>query len=201
MNNEYNSKYSNENFYWGIEPDRIIAELSSRLKSGASILDLGSGEGRNAIFLAKNGFDVTAIDISENGIVKTKKLAEIYKVKIKTYVMDVIEFLAKSPEYDAILCMNVLPFISSGKIKLAIDIIKKKTSFNGFNVITSFVAQNKETKEEAKLRGMHFFDRDELKKFYNDWKLLEYSEFLGRLETHGEKLHRHFIVKLVAQKI
>lgn len=201
MNNEYDSKYSSEKFYWGTEPDRLVVELAGRLKSGSSVLDIGSGEGRNAVFLAKSGFDVTAVDISENGIMKTKKLAEVCNVQIKTYMMDVIEFLSKSPEYDAILCMNVLQFFNADKIKLAIDIIKEKTSLKGINVIVSFIAENKRMKEEAQPRNMYLFDKGELKRFYDDWKLLEYREFLGGIETHGEKPHRHYIVELIAQKM
>lgn len=200
MNNEYNSKYSGEKFYWGTNPSRLITELTNRLKPGCSILDIGSGEGRNAIFLAKNGFDVTAVDISENGIMKTRKLAETHNVQIKTHVSDFIEFLSSSPKYDAIFCMNILQYISDEKIRSGIDSIKEKTSSKGFNVVVSFVAQNKKMKDEAQSKGMYLFDKWELKKFYDGWKLLEYREFLGRLETHGERPHRHFFVELVAQK-
>src|SRR4030042_440893 len=183
MDNEYNSKYSSEKFYWGTEPDRLVVELTEKIKPGGKILDIGSGEGRNTIFLAKNGFDVTAVDISENGIMKTKKMAGDNNVQIKAHVMDFSNFLENSPEYDAILCMNVLQFANLEKIKMAIDNIKIKTLSGGFNVIASLIAENEDMKEQAKSRGMYLFDKDELKKFYDDWKLLEYIEFLGDLET------------------
>jgi tellurite methyltransferase len=201
MNNEYDLKYSGEKFYWGIEPDRLIIELTNMLKPEGSILDLGSGEGRNAVFLAKKGFDVTAVDISENGIMKTRKLAETHDVQINTHISDIIEFISKSPKYDAILCMNILQFIDAEKIRPAIDSIKEKTLPNGFNVIASFVAENENMKEQARSRNMYLFDKGELKKFYDGWKLFEYREFFGPVETHGEKPHRHYIVQLVAQKI
>lgn len=49
-------------------PSQEIRDIASQLPTGSRVLDLGSGEGRNALFLAERGFDVTAVDISEAGI-------------------------------------------------------------------------------------------------------------------------------------
>lgn len=67
------------------------------------------------------------------------------------------------------------------------------------NVIASFIAETPKQKKIILSKGMYFFDEKELKKLYKDWKILFYEEKLGR-ETHGESKHRHFTVKLIAQK-
>jgi tellurite methyltransferase len=58
------------------EPSEEIRKLVHLLPPRAKVLDLGCGEGRNALFLAQAGFDVTVVDISEAGIRKLRFVAE-----------------------------------------------------------------------------------------------------------------------------
>jgi hypothetical protein len=67
-------------------------------------------------------------------------------------------------------------------------------------VISSFIAENSKQKERVLSKGRYFFNKGELKELYKDWKILFYEENLGDWETHGEPRHRHFNVKLIAQK-
>jgi hypothetical protein len=55
----------------------------------------------------------------------------------------------------------------------------------------------------ATLKNQYLFDKEELKSFYKDWKIIHYKESLGKWENHkrNKKIHRHFNVELIAQKI
>ena len=75
----FDEKYKKEKCLWGIEPTQIVKSLLKYKKLG-KVLDLGAGEGRNSIFLAEKGFDVTAIDISEIGINKLKNNPNVLRV-------------------------------------------------------------------------------------------------------------------------
>ena len=68
------------------------------------------------------------------------------------------------------------------------------------NAIASFVAETPMQKKMVLSKGRYFFDEGELKELYKDWKILFYEEKLGDWETHGEPRHRHFTVKIIAQK-
>lgn len=68
------------------------------------VLDLGCGTGRNAIYLLKNGFDVTATDISETGLQVTEKKARKLGYDIKTNRHDMRKMPFKDNTFDAILC-------------------------------------------------------------------------------------------------
>ncbi|WP_286119110.1 class I SAM-dependent methyltransferase [Thermoactinomyces sp. DSM 45891] len=56
------------------------------------LLDIGCGEGRNAVFFARNGYDVTAFDISDAGIEKTKRLADHVGVEVNVFKADLLDF-------------------------------------------------------------------------------------------------------------
>lgn len=118
MKNEHNFdfKYSKEKFYWGNKPHKLVVEVKKHLSQDSKILDLGCGEGQNANYLAMNGFDITAVDISKPGIEKLEVNAKLTNVQIKTEVADIIEYIKNTASFDAIICMNILQFIPANKI-------------------------------------------------------------------------------------
>lgn len=84
MNNwtqRWDDRYSSEEFAYGKEPNNYLKEQLEKLNPGA-ILFPAEGEGRNAIFAAKLGWNVSAFDISEEGKNKALKLAEANNVSI-----------------------------------------------------------------------------------------------------------------------
>jgi len=98
----WNSKFSRDGFLYGIKPNTFIASKIKLLPRNSQVLCLGEGEGRNAVFFAKKGFDVTAIDASDIGLSKLQERALENNTKIKTICMDLNEW-DRSHEYDVIV--------------------------------------------------------------------------------------------------
>jgi len=71
----WNSKFSRDGFLYGTEVNNFIKESSHLFQKNATILCLGEGEGRNALFLAKKGLHVEALDASDVGLKKLQKRA------------------------------------------------------------------------------------------------------------------------------
>lgn len=197
----YDSKYIEKKLYWGNKPHELVVQIKKYLPQGSSVLDLGCGEGQNASYLAKNGFRVTAVDVSQPGIEKVEATAKLNNLQIKTEVADAVNYIKKSDIFDAIVCMNILQFIPVGKIRRVIKRLKDKTSIGGYNVIASFVASDSEQKQKAISSGRYFFDEEELRSFYSDWDIIKYDEKWSKWETHNEPKHRHYVVRLIARKL
>lgn len=197
---EYDSKYSNNEFYWGNKPHDLTIKSIQYLSVPSKVLDLGCGEGKDSFYLAKKGFNVTSVDISVVGINKLQNCSIKNKLKIDAKISDINSFLKKCNNFDAIYCINILQFINKKDIISTIDKIKSKTKSKGLNVIASFIAENDEQKKKIMSKSRYSFDREELKNLYKNWKIIFYLEKLGKWETHGEPKHRHFIVKMIAQK-
>jgi len=83
------------------QPNAFLAEVVSVLKPGKA-LDLGSGEGRNTLFLAQKGWKVTALDVSDVGIAHTKELAAKRDVEIDARVQDIDTFDFGNAQWDLI---------------------------------------------------------------------------------------------------
>ena len=97
----WNDRYSNEEFAYGEEPNNFFKEQIEKLNTG-TILFPAEGEGRNAVYAAKLGWEVAAFDISEEGKNKALKLAEANNVTID-YKVGALETLNYQPDqFDAI---------------------------------------------------------------------------------------------------
>lgn len=70
----WNEKFTNAEYAYGTEPNEFLAASVAKLKPGAA-LSLAEGEGRNAVWLAQQGFTVSSIEQSEKGVAKTLRLA------------------------------------------------------------------------------------------------------------------------------
>lgn len=87
----WNKRYDTEHYIYGTEPNGFLAQYVQELPKGP-VLCLAEGEGRNAVFLAEQGYDVTAVDASSVGLAKARKLADSRGVTIKTILADLTDF-------------------------------------------------------------------------------------------------------------
>ena len=71
---EWDKRYSGPELVWGAGPNRFVAQEVAELTPGTAV-DLGTGEGRNAIWLAEQGWRVTAVDFSSVGLDRAARLA------------------------------------------------------------------------------------------------------------------------------
>jgi 2-polyprenyl-3-methyl-5-hydroxy-6-metoxy-1,4-benzoquinol methylase len=72
----WDQRYGGSEFVWTTEPNRFLAEVAEQLEPGRA-LDLACGEGRNAVWLAEQGWDVTGVDFSQVGLDKAAVLADV----------------------------------------------------------------------------------------------------------------------------
>jgi len=98
----WDERYDTDEYVYGREPNSFLVENLQRLKKG-SVLCLAEGEGRNAVFLARNGFDVTAVDSSSIGLGKARRLAEESGVKLMTVLSDLAHYEITPESWDSMV--------------------------------------------------------------------------------------------------
>ncbi|MCM2277880.1 MAG: class I SAM-dependent methyltransferase [Oligoflexia bacterium] len=101
--NQWDERYQGEEYFYGTEPNDFLREQAGEFKPGGKILCLAEGEGRNAVFLAQKGFEVTAVDGSAVGLRKLERLAREKGVQVKTVVADLAEFRIEAGAWDGIV--------------------------------------------------------------------------------------------------
>jgi SAM-dependent methyltransferase len=86
----WNDRFSADQYVYGVEPNDFVEEAAATwLTEPQAVLDLGVGEGRNAVHLARQGHTVTAVDYAVEGLRKTERLAEEVGVDVETMQADV----------------------------------------------------------------------------------------------------------------
>ncbi len=107
MKSLWNDRFASDEYIYGEQPNVFFAEILNRLKPGKLLLP-GEGEGRNAVWAARQGWDVTAIDYSEAGREKALKLASRYKVKLSDYIIvDLEDYRPEAESFDTIALVYI----------------------------------------------------------------------------------------------
>ena len=98
----WDARYSAPDLAWGTEPNRrLVAEVSA-LPPGRA-LDLGAGEGRNAVWLVSRGWAVTAVDFSRAGLERAAAMADDAGVQLELTVADVTTYEPAGGAYDLVI--------------------------------------------------------------------------------------------------
>ena len=98
----WDERYSGSEYAFGTKPNDFLASVVDRIPRGR-VLSLAEGEGRNAVFLAEQGCDVTAVDSSSVGLAKARRLADERGVNIETTVADLNDFAIEPASWDGVV--------------------------------------------------------------------------------------------------
>lgn len=201
---DYEEKYRKDEYYWGIVPNRLCYEIM-KLRPPVKpyrVLDIGCGEGKDAVFLAKNGYAVTAFDIADAGIEKAKELARRNHVEIDFFQANVNEYMPDTA-FDIVFSSGVLHYISLDKRKQFFDRLKECTSTGGLNVLNVFVAKPfigiAPDSEEAE-RLVEPWYSGELANYYHDWLFHKNEETIFDCNSGGIP-HKHCMDILIAERM
>ena len=136
-------------------------------------LDLGAGKGRNSLYLSSLNFNVTAIDYNADFLHELADISIKEKLNLNVFKYDITEANIKNT-YDFIFSTDVFMYLNPTRIQSVIGNIKKQTHDKGYNLIISALNA---TKHGCPLTPFPFsFMENELKEYYNDWKILKYKE-------------------------
>ena len=187
--------YERENDYFGAEPAKILVKAEEYLKTDAQVLDLGCGQGRNALYFARKGYFVQAVEIAKSGlkVFIEKSLRE--KLNTHGFFEDIRDFKFVR-KYDLIYSYQTLNYLEKKEAREVIEKMKQNTNLNGLNVVAVYTKKNPNKKLPC------LFKSKELKKMYKKWEILHYRELLTPIEAHGVKAvkHRHYLAVIIARK-
>ncbi|TVR13423.1 MAG: class I SAM-dependent methyltransferase [Balneolaceae bacterium] len=100
MQEFWNKRYSDKNYAYGIDPNVFFKEQLGKLKAGKLLLP-GEGEGRNAVYAAKRGWEVTAVDFSVKAQIKANNLAAEHDLTINYIISNLMQAEIPEEEFDA----------------------------------------------------------------------------------------------------
>jgi SAM-dependent methyltransferase len=103
----WDSRYAAAEYHFGTVPNAFLAAQAPRLRPGLRALCVADGEGRNSVWLARQGLRVTAFDLSPVGVAKARALAREAAVEVAYHERDAASFDWAAERYDVVVAIFV----------------------------------------------------------------------------------------------
>lgn len=180
-------------------PSEEVVRLATTLPAGARALDLGCGDGRNAICLAEHGLIVDAVDRSEAGVRKLRARAEQAGLAVRARIQDLATFTFRR-RYDLVIAHGVLHMLPREVWEPTIEAMKRHTVAGGRNVVAVFTDRLPPPPDLVPYMG-DLFREGQLRDRYRDWTVELWKAYTLDDEHPGGVRHRHPINKIVARRL
>ena len=197
MRNPWAREYARtpERYIWGKAPSGFAKEVVALIPEGGRILDLGCGEGRDSVYFASCGFEVTALDISRAGLEKAQRLAEEHEVTIRWMCRSMVD-VPVAGRFDLVYsCGSIhhVPKEARHRLFRRLRVLTQPGGIHAHIVFTN-VAVYREKGED-----IDYFSPDELGSVYGDWSILMVEA--GRISCAQDGIrHSHSVERLIASR-
>ncbi|WP_027086005.1 methyltransferase domain-containing protein [Cohnella panacarvi] len=196
----YEEEYKTDRYYWGTVPNSACYKVLRRYPptKRLRLLDIGCGEGKDAVFFARNGYDVTAFDVSDAGIDKARRLADQTGVHVNVFKADIQDYRL-STSFDIIFSSGVLHYMKPELREELFANYKRFTNEDGLHVFNVFVHKPFIAPPPEKEPNAHRWYSGELLGLYHDWLIEDSSEIVFDCDSSGIP-HQHAMATMMARK-
>jgi len=193
---EWNNRYSNPEFAYGLEPNNFLKFHLSKYKPGNLLLP-GDGEGRNTLWAAKNGWDVTAFDFSETAVEKSNDLLKKNSVEANVFCQSIEDFTSVN-KFDAI-GLTFLHLPSNIRIQSHKNLINLLKA-NGIIILECFHPDQLERFSGGPKNPDLFPQIEEIKKTFSSLTILSLTR--EEIQLNEGQLHQGeaIVIRMIAQK-
>lgn len=196
--NSWNTRFQSDHYIYGTEPNVFLKEIQKKLQLKGEGLAIAEGEGRNAVFLAEQGMNVTTWDYAESGLDKTKKLAKAKGVTVNTELVDLNNAKWEKDAWDQIVCIfGHLPTELRKKTLLG---VKEAVKPGGY-FVTEVYSVHQIPYQSGGPKDIDFlYKPEEFLETFSNWKIIHF--FMGEVERYEGELHNGLshVIQFVGEK-
>jgi 2-polyprenyl-3-methyl-5-hydroxy-6-metoxy-1,4-benzoquinol methylase len=200
-NGGYDDGYEACSCFWGCEPGSLIKwmKLHNNIFNNKKALDIGCGEGKNSIYLARQGAIVDAMDISQKALQNAKNIWADYD-DVNWRCCD-IRLTNIDNKYDIIIGYGLLHCLSTCKeVTETVSKMQIATNDGGYNIICAFNSRYQDLSAHPNFSPI-LLAHEVYVSLYNEWDILYLSdEDLHEEHPHNKIPHTHSMTRLIARK-
>ncbi len=211
----YDETYRKTSGYFGVEPAELLTGNYHLFDKTKPVLDLGAGQGRNTIFIARQGFAVDAVEPSQVGIDIIAEAAAKEKLRVNTYCSRFEDFVPEHNPYGAVMLFGLIQLLGWDSIVLLIEKVKSWTIPGGLILLSAFTTDDPRYEPivaEMEPVGRHsfrtpggefrtFLEPGEVLTLFEDFQVVYHWEGMGPEHRHGRKApHRHATVNAIFKR-
>lgn len=200
--NRWNDRYAGEEFAYGEEPNNYLKEQLTKLDAG-KILFPAEGEGRNAVFAAKEGWTVSAFDISNEGLKKALQLAEKNNVNIEYQIGELQTLNYQEGQFDAIALIYAhFPANIKSQLHKELDKYLRKGGIIIFEAFSKnhldYLAKNEKVGGPKDIESL--FSIGEIEADFNNYEIIELKETVIHLNEGIYHNGEGSVIRFVGRK-
>ena len=194
----WETRYSAPGYAFGKEPCAFLKEQAGRLPRGGKALSVADGEGRNGVWLAEQGLDVLAIDLSPTGLAKARALATERSVRIATEVADVTTWHWPRSAYDVIAAIFI--FVSAADRPAFFTNLKQALKPGGLLLLQGYRPEQLQYRTGGPSDVARTYTRALLEDAFGDMAEIDIREHDSMLTEGSSHIGMSALIELVARK-
>jgi len=195
----WDHRYGAPEYIFGTKPNVFLATQESRFKRGDRVLDVGCGEGRNSVWLAGLGCDVTGLDVSPLALDKARRLATAQGVAVHYVETDIREWAWDPGCFDALVCVFI-QFAEPEQRARLFDGFATTLKPGGLLVMQGYTPKQIEFRTGGPPRADHMYTTELLRNAFAGMEILHLREHEEVLAEGIKHVGRSALIDLVARK-
>ncbi len=195
----WNNRFARDDFLFGTEPNEWLRRHASLWPAGARLLSIADGEGRNSVWLARQGYRVDAFDVAEVAVAKARRLAAAAGVQVDFTVADCDGFPWPSDHYDGVAAIFIQfadPALRERIFRRIVDCLVP----GGVVVLQGYTPQQLEYRTGGPPFVSHLYTADLLREAFAALDIAELEEYEDVLAEGTGHSGRSALIGMVARK-
>lgn len=201
----WSGRYRNagNDYLFGVTPNRFLERRAALLREGHTALCVADGEGRNSVWLAEQGLDVTAVEISPVGVEKARRLAAGRGVAVNFLVADMMAPGWPPAEmheaFDWVVAVFI-QFVGPAERIRQMAALKRATMPGGRILLHGYTPKQIEYKTGGPSAVENLYTQDLLRGLFSDWRIEEMVEYEDEISEGLGHKGRSALIGMVARK-
>ena len=188
-----------DEYLFGTAPNRFLAAQVSRFGDGMSVLSVADGEGRNAVWLAEQGCQVTATEISPVALEKAAKLARGRNVAVDFVQADILNWDWPQDVFDAVVGIFI-QFATPAERPRQLAGMKQAVKSGGLLFLQGYTPKQLEYRTGGPSAAENLYTAEMLREIFADWEIVTLHEHEDTIEEGSAHIGRSALIDLVARK-
>jgi 2-polyprenyl-3-methyl-5-hydroxy-6-metoxy-1,4-benzoquinol methylase len=195
----WDARFSTEDYIFGTAANVWLAQHRDLLPAGGRVLAVADGEGRNSVWLAQQGMQVDAFDISPIGVSKANKLAQQANVQVNYQVCGADKFDWKPEAYDAVVAIFIQFADPDARARLFAH-MKSALKPNGLILLQGYTPKQLDYRTGGPPQVEHLYTEPMLGEAFAGWLIRHLSRAQRALQEGSGHAGMSDVVELLAER-
>ena len=195
----WNRRFSAPEYIFGTAPNAFLASKRALLRPGQRALCVADGEGRNSVWLAEQGLEVTAFDVSPVGVEKARRLAAERGVSVRHEVAGVYDFAWPEAAYDVVAAIFV-QFADPAMRAFMFERMARALKPGGLLLLEGYTPKQLEYRTGGPSRLENLYTASLLLDAFPGFEILQLEEYDTLVAEGTQHCGRSALIDLAARK-